>query len=59
MLLHSLLARRVESEGERLIRQFWEHHHLEQLKRFKAILDLQGLRCDWLNEEIAEMELIA
>mgnify|MGYP000076511090 CR=1 FL=1 len=46
----------VESEGEKLIRQFWEHHHLQQLKRFKSKLAMAGITCNWLDTEIAEME---
>ncbi|ASA21997.1 hypothetical protein [Paenibacillus donghaensis] len=45
-----------ETPAERLMRQFWEHHHLEQLKRFKGLLDKQGLTCDLLTAEIAELE---
>lgn len=45
-----------ETREERLIRQFWENHHLEQLKRFRDVLNMQGISSDFLNTEIAELE---
>jgi len=47
-----------ESDNERLIRQFWEHAHLRSLQRFKETLALSGLVCDWLEDEIGEMEAL-